>query len=189
MKKYYKQSLADKVGKYLFWFIWLGLVVFGSHTILRTPISSTLNLLERISGVFVFSLLFIQIALRKNINPIIYLLIFIHPLFLFAFNYKIFHTLDPFYIYTQACLLCKNNLELFYTFGRLGFWFLTIALFAANWKKLHFVNYVVFFFVALHGWFVGSDFHLFPLSFFFWLSTLIIFLTVLSEVRSKNKIA
>lgn len=177
-----------KYFKYIYWIIWLGLVILGPYTILKTPISSTLNLLERVSGVIVFSLLFIQIVLKKNINPLIYLLVFIHPLFLFVFNYKVFHTLDPFYIFTQVCLLCKTNLELFYTFGRLGFWFLTLAVFAANWQKLYFVNYVVFFLVALHGWFVGSDFHAFPLNFFFWLSILAVFLTVLSEVLPKKEI-
>lgn len=167
----------------IFWCIWLGLVILGPYTILKTPIVSTLNLLERISGVFIFSLLFIQIALKKIVNPVILLLVFIHPLFLLIFNYKVFHTLDPFYIYTQACLLCKTNLELFYTFGRLAIWFLIIGIFALKWRKLHFFNYAAFFFAALHGWFVGSDFRASPLKFFFWLSILAVFLTVLRKVR------
>lgn len=177
----------NKYFKYIFWIIWLGLVILGPYTILKTPTSSILNLLERISGVFVFSLLFIQIALKKNINPLIYLLVFIHPLFLFAFNYKVFHRFDPFYIYTQACLLCKTWIELFYTFGRLAIWFLIIGIFVANWRKSRVFNYVAFSLAALHGWFVGSDFHAFPLSFFFWLSILAIFLTVLKEVLPKKE--
>ena len=103
MKKY-------KIG---FWLIWLALVSLGFYTILKTVIlptvfsdySLTLNFLERITGVFIFTLLFIQIILGaymgKLINkfgswifkihtiqgPFIYLLAIIHPLFLFVFNY------------------------------------------------------------------------------------------------------
>lgn len=191
-----------KYSKLIFWVIWLILVFVGFYTISKTIVFPTvfsnyfltLNLFERVSGVFIFTLLFIQIILGAYMEkltskfgswiskvhavqgPIIYLLAIIHPLFLLIFNYKLFHTIDPFYIYTQACLLCKTNLELFYTFGRLALWFLTIGIFAAR-RKLHLFNYVVFFFVALHGWFVGSDFHTPPLKFFFWLAVAIVFLT------------
>lgn len=213
MKKYYKQSLADKVGKIIFWAIWLTLVSLGLYTICKTVnftilfsnYSLTLNFLERVSGVFIFTLLFIQIILGAYMQeltkrfgswifkvhaiqgPVIYLLAIIHPMFLLVFNYKVFHTIDPFYIYTQACLLCKSWQELFYTFGRLAFWFLAIGVLAANWKKLHLINYVVFFFAALHGWFVGSDFHLSPLKFFYWLSIAAVFLTAAREVRLRKE--
>lgn len=215
MKKYYK---------IIFGIIWLGLVFLGFYTISKTVVfpkvfsdyGLTLNLFERVSGVFIFTLLFIQIILGAYMDKltskfggwifkvytiqglIIYLLAIIHPLFLLIFNFKVFHTFDPFYIYTQACLLCPKQVELFYTFGRLALWFLTIGVFAAifknsegwmktNWRKLHLFNYVVFFFVAVHGWFVGSDFHLSPLKFFFWLSTATVFLTVLSKVLLKKE--
>lgn len=194
-----------KKNKIIFWVIWLGLLSLGFYTISKTIVVSPLNFLERVSGVFIFTLLFIQIMLGAYMDkltskfgswifkvhaiqgPIIYLLALIHPLFLLIFNYKVFHTIDPFYIYTQACLLCPKQLELFYTFGRLGLWFLTIGVFAANWKKLHFINYVVFFFVAMHGWFVGSDFRLSPLKFFYWLSIVTIFLIAARKVLLKKE--
>jgi len=196
--------------KIIFWVIWLGLVLLGPYFISKTVVfpkvfsdySLTLNFLQRVSGVLIFTLLFIQIILgaymqeftkrfgtwisnvRAIQGPVIYLLAVIHPLFLLIFNYKLFHTLDPFYVYTQVCLLCKTNLELFYTFGRLGFWFLTLAIF---WKKLYFLNYAAFFLFALHGWFVGSDFHTSPLKFFFWLSVALVFLTVLRKVPLRKE--
>ncbi len=173
--------------KIIFWIIWLALVFLGFYTVLNTPISSTLNFFERISGVIVFSLLFIQIILGKNINPFIYFLVFIHPLFLLISNFKLFHTFDPFYIYTQVCFLCKNKLELFYTFGRLAIWFLVIGIFAANWKKSYLFSYVAFFFVALHAWFVGSDFHSSPLKYVFWLAIAAVFLTGCKKVLSKKE--
>lgn len=171
----------------IFWIIWLGLVFFGFYTVLNTPISSTLNFFERISGILLFSLLFIQIVLGKKINPVIYLLALIHPFFLLIFNFKLFHTIDPFYIYTQVCFLCKNKLELFYTFGRLAIWFLVVGIFAANWKKSYLFSYVAFFFVALHAWFVGSDFHSSPLKYVFWLAIVAVFLAGYKEVRSKKQ--
>ena len=126
-------------------------------------------------------------------GPVIYLLALIHPLFLFVFNYKIFHTFDPFYIYTQACLLCKPAIELFYTFGRLSIWLLTIGVLAVlfrnsdnwlkkNWRKLHCFNYVVFFLISLHGYFIGSDFKVFPLNYFFYFSVVIILSTVVIKL-------
>ncbi len=200
--------------KIIFWIIWLGLVFLGPYTISKTIIVSPLNLLLRVSGVFIFTLLFIQIILGAYMGkltnkfgswvfkvhaiqgPIIYLLAMIHPFFLLVFNYKLFHTIDPFYIYTQACLLCKTKIELFYTFGRLAFWLLTIGVFAAlfrnsegwlkkNWRKLHILNYVVFFFVAIHGYFLGSDFKIFPLNYFFYASIFIVCSTIVLKVIRK----
>ena len=175
-----------KKNKIIFWVIWSVLVFLGFYTISKTPIVSTLNLLQRASGVLIFTLLFIQIVLGKSIHPIIYLLAVIHPLFQLIFNYKLFHILVPFYIYTQVCFLCKNKTELFYTFGRLAFWFLTIGVFAAR-KKLYIFNYFAFFFVALHGWFVGSDFRLSPLKYVFWLSVAVVFLTAARKVLLKKE--
>lgn len=197
--------------KIVFWIIWLVLVFVGPLTILRSvsfpkvlsDFGLTLNLLERVSGVFVFTLLFIQIVLGAYMDklesklggwvfkvhtiqgPFIYLFALVHPLFLFIFNFKIFHTLDPFYIYTQVCLLCPKLTELLYTFGRLALWFLTVGVIAAvfrnsnvwlkrNWRKLHAINYVVFFFVAIHGYFIGSDLKTFPLYYFFYTSVVVI---------------
>lgn len=213
MKKYYK---------IIFWIIWLTIVSLGQYVILKTVVSPkvfsdyglTLNFFERISGVFIFTLLFIQIILGAYMDkltskfggwifkvhviqgPIIYLLALIHPFFLLIFNFKLFHTLDPFYIYTQACLLCKTNLELFYTFGRLGLWLLTIGVFAAlfrnsdvwlkkNWRKLHALNYLVFFLVAIHGYLLGNDFKIFPLNYFFNVSVITVLSTMILKLFKK----
>jgi len=206
----------------LYLVVLLTLVSLGFYTISKTVVfptvfsnySLTINFLERISGVFIFTLLFIQIMLgayMKKLSPkfggwidkvhatqgpIIYILAVIHPFFLLIFNFKVFHTVDPFYIYTQVCFLCKNKFELLYTFGRLGIWFLTIGIFAAlfknsdkwmktNWKKLHIVNYFVFFFVAVHGYFLGSDFKIFPLNYLFYASVITIFSTILLKLVKK----
>jgi predicted ferric reductase len=205
-----------------FWIIWLALVFVGQFTILKsvsfpkvlTDFGLTLNLLERVSGVFIYTLLFVQIIsgayMDKLTNklggwifkvhtiqgPFIYLFALIHPLLLLVFNYKIFHTLDPFYIYTQVCFLCKTNRELFYTFGRLGLWFLSIGVFVAlfrnsddwlkmNWRKLHALNYIAFFFVALHGYFIGGDFRIIPLNYLFYASLILVVSTIILKIVRK----
>lgn len=212
-----------KKSKIGFWVIWLVLVLLGPYFITKTVVfpkifsdyGLTLNFLERVSGVSIFTLLFIQIVLGAYMEklsdklgnwvykvytiqgPVIYLLAIVHPFFQLIFNYKLFHTLDPFYIYTQVCFLCKNKTELLYSFGRLAFWFLTLDVFAAifknsdgwlkkNWKKLHLFNYyIVFFLVAIHGYFLGSDFKVFPLNYFFYTSIMFVLTTVILKLSRK----
>ena len=211
-----------KKNKIIFWVIWLTLVFLGFYTISKTIIFSTvfsdysltLNFLERVSGVFIFTLLFIQIILGAYMDrlskwfgswiikvhtiqgPFIYFLALIHPFFLLIFNFKLFHTTNPFYIYTQVCFLCKNKTELLYSFGRLALWFLTIGVFAAifrnsdgwlkkNWRKLHALNYLVFFFVAIHGYFLGRDFKIFPLNYLFYISIATVFFTIILKLFKK----
>lgn len=210
MKKYYI---------ILFWTIWLFLIAVGFYTISKTVVLSTvfsnfaltLNLFERVTGVLLFTLLFIQIVLGAFMDklegllgslvfkvhtffgPVIYVIALIHPLFLFIFNFKIFHTFDPFYIYTQACLLCNKKIELFYSFGRIGLWLLTITVIAGlfrktegwlkkNWRKLHILNYLVFFLIAVHGYFIGSDFKVFPFNYFFYASIITVFITIILKI-------
>ena len=167
--------------KIIYWVIWLGLIYFGFSTVF-SHYTLVLNLLQRVSGILLFAMLFIQIVLEKKINPLIYLLAIIHPLFLFIFNYKIFHTIDPFYIYTQACFLCPKPVELIYSFGRLAFWFLTLAFF---WKKLEKLNYIVFFLVAIHSYMVGSDFKIFPLNYFFFISLATVLLRAVLDLKAR----
>ncbi len=158
--------------------------------------SQTLNFASRLSGIFLFTLIFIQTVLgfflekfvKKYGNWInkvheiqgylILILAIIHPVFLLLFNFKIFHTFDPFYVYTQLCLLCKSKFEFIYTLGRFAFWLLILGVFSTllknsalwlkrNWRKLHSLNIIVFILSALHGYFLSSDFKIFPLNYIF----------------------
>lgn len=211
-----------KKNKIIFWVIWLTIVSLGQYAILKTVVfpkvfsdyGLTLNFLGRLSGIFIFTLLFIQIILGAYMEKlsskfggwifkvhaiqglVIYLLALIHPLFLLIFNFKVFHIIDPFYIYTQVCFLCKNKSEFLYTFGRLAIWFLTIGVFVAifrssdswlnkNWRKLHTLNYLVFFFVAIHGYFLGGDFNVFPLNYLFYTSVITVLSTIILKLFKK----
>lgn len=98
---------------------------------------------------------------------IIYSLIVGHIMTYFLFLTLARGTFDPFYIFTDFCVLCETKDELFITLGRLSFWMITLAVLAAkfralvelrkNWKYFHYLNYVVFVLTAIHAKFIGSD--------------------------------
>jgi predicted ferric reductase len=87
---------------------------------------------------------------------------------LLLFNFVAKKGFNPFYVFVDFCILCRTKLELFYSFGRFGFYLLTLAVIAAvvrsspwwkeNWRYFHYLNYVLFFLIATHAFFVGSDF-------------------------------
>ena len=181
--------------KILFWVIWLVLLALVPITIFRNqPINSVLlmpsvlsHFIQRLLGLTAFVLLFWQVLLGSNMEwftnrvggwvfrfhivegVVIYTLVFLHPVMFLVFNYFQGKGFDPFYVFTQICVLCPNRLELYYTLGRVSFWLLTIAVFAglfraatpfmrANWRKFHVLNYLVFLIIGIHGLSIGTDF-------------------------------
>lgn len=109
-----------------------------------------------------------------------YLFILGHPLLFVLLNYKLKGAVDPFYVYTDICLICKPLIEYYYTFGRVAFWFLTIGVAAGyfrthpwlrvHWLKFHILNYLAFYLIALHAYFAGSDVQTTPFVWFYWLA-------------------
>lgn len=191
--------------KRFFWvFVWLLILALGPITVLKiTPISLVLRtpsvvvpFLQRITGLLAFSLLFVQIILGAFMNrwteklggwvfnfhqaqgAIVYSLILAHPLLFVLFNFKLKGVLDPFYVFTDFCLLCPKPIELWYTFGRVSFWLISVAILAVilknepwwrtNWRKFHILNYVAFLLAATHSFFVGTDTKNIPFSYFYW---------------------
>ena len=190
--------------KVLFFIIWILVLAIGPITILngfsfellKHP-TIAINFFQRVTGLVAFSLIFSQVVIGSNMSKLIeklgawvfkfhvvegiftYLLVLTHPLLAVLFNWKLKGTIDPFYVFTDFCILCKTNLELFYTFGRVSFWLITIAVAAGllrtqpwlrkNWKKFHYLNYLVFFLIAIHSWFVGSDVQSKPFVYFFYM--------------------
>lgn len=145
------------------------------------------NYIQRDLGLFAFSLMFIQILLgafmdklQKKVGDwifnyhviegkIIYSLALLHPLTFMVFNHFIGSGWNPYFVFIDACLLCKTPIDYYQTLGRISFWLLSITVFAglyrkvnpwmkANWRKLHVMNYVIFFIVGAHGFFIGTDF-------------------------------
>jgi len=201
--------------KFLFYLVWLLVLSIGPITILKvTPLDLalstpvlTINFLQRIIGLLAFSMLFWQIILGSLMEKwieklggwvfkfhviegaVIYSLVLLHPLLFVLFRFKSLGILDPFYVFTDVCVLCANKTEFFYTFGRVGFWLITLAVVAAelrtqpwlrvHWRKFHILNYLAFVFVAIHGRFVGTDALTTPFVWFWWTSLPVVATTVI----------
>lgn len=208
--------------KPLFLLIWLLVLAVGPVTIfLNTTINLqtlfanqplTINLFQRLAGLVAFSMIFSQIVIGANMQALTqkfgawvfklhlaegafaYFLVLLHPLLFVLFNFKIKGVFDPFYVFTDLCVLCETSLEYFYNFGRVSFWVLTIAVLAAkfrthpllrnNWRKFHMLNYLVFFMVSGHAYKLGSDISFQPFSAFFWASQAVVVFLVIRRVIS-----
>ena len=177
---------------FLFYFIWFSIILISSFSIISGPyflgfkkILPLLNFIQRVSALILLPLIAFQIFLGSSMTRlteklggwvlrfhfrqgiIIALLIFIHPITLLVQNFIATHKFNPFYVFTDFCLLCPIKLEFYYSLGRIGFWLILIAVIAAklrnwdwwrqNWRYFHILNYFAFFFVSVHGFFVGTD--------------------------------
>ncbi|HET7098945.1 MAG TPA: hypothetical protein VFI61_01775 [Patescibacteria group bacterium] len=190
--------------KIIFYTLWLLLLSLGPIVVFKNTPSVDLimknptvmfNVVQRIVGLSAFTLLFVQIILGSFMTKLatrfggwifsfhifegilIYGLIILHPTLFVIFNYFAGHGIDPFYVFTEVCVLCRNRFELFYTLGRVSFWLISISVFAGlfrtatpwlrvNWKKLHVINFLSFILISIHSIGVGTDIGTFPFSFF-----------------------
>jgi len=212
------------IKKIIFILLWLSLLVLS----VVSPIKDIkivlasknpallINLLQRFFGLLAFTLLFIQIFLGSYMGKlkdifggwifnfhlfngaIFYTLVLAHPAMYMMYLYKIKGVLDPFYVYTDLCVLCKGNLEHFYNFGRIALWLITAGIIAVifrgsgtfmkkNWRKFHILNYLAFFLVAIHLRKVGTDALAMPFSAFYWVSLLSVLLFAGTQFRQALK--
>ncbi|MBU0845586.1 hypothetical protein KKH23_00055 [Patescibacteria group bacterium] len=179
--------------KLSFIIIWFIILLSGPFAVLKSVkvfditqnVPLLINIFQRILGLVVFSLLFVQIILGAFMQKwkekfgawifkfhliqgfVAYVLVLVHPLLFLIYNFKTRGVLDPFYVFTDFCLLCSRPIELYYSFGKITLWLISLAILAAivknevwwkeNWRKFHILNYFVFFLIAAHAWFVGTD--------------------------------
>jgi predicted ferric reductase len=149
------------------------------------------NYIERGAALLAFTLLFTQIILGTFMDRIskifgawvfrphiliglkTYLLVLLHPISVLFFRFFSGQKLDPYAVFVNACLLCQNKYQYFLTIGIISFWLLTLAIimailrkanpwFKTNWKKFHYLNYIVFLAIGAHGFLLGTDFRVQP---------------------------
>ena len=136
-----------------------------------------INLLQRSTGLIALGLLTLQIYLganRKKINIhmingiLAYTFVFIHPITYLIYRYFAMGKIDPFYVFVDVCVLCQGAYEHYFNLGRISFYLVTIAVIAVkfrniskwlktNWRKLHILNYLAFYFVSFHSILIGTD--------------------------------
>ncbi len=211
---------------FIFYFVFIFILVFSVIFNLRSELVYFggvpnkllyLNGIQRIAGVLALFLLFVQVvvgAYRIKISQklggwvmsfhiwqgrVIYFLVLVHALSFLLFNFFAKKGFDPFYVFVDFCFLCPTRVELYYSFGRIGFWLLNLTIAAAllrsnswwrkNWRYFHILNYPLYFLLAAHAFFVGSDFSL-KVGFLGKLnlvSSVIVFLIVLQKAISLFK--
>jgi len=178
--------------KLSFFIVWFIILLSGPFAVLKSVkgfditqnVPLLINIFQRILGLIVYSLLFVQIILGAFMQKwkeklggwifkfhliqgvVAYALVLAHPLLFLIYNFKTRGTFDPFYIFTDFCLLCSRPIELYYSFGRIAFWLVSLAILAAilrgetwwkeNWRKFHILNYFAFFLIAIHAWFLST---------------------------------
>ena len=163
--------------------------------------SVLMNLIQRILALCAFILLFWQIIIGAYINRFtkklggwvfkfhviegvaVYLLVLMHPIFFVLTNYFGGRGLDPFYVFTQVCVLCSGT-ELFYTLGRVSFWLISITVFAGLFRaaKFHIINYLVFLIIGIHGFLIGTDFRVMPFFAFAIFAYLVVICVVIQKL-------
>jgi len=205
--------------KIIFYTVWLALIFLGIFTVfVNTPFSGILqnkaalaNVIQRTLGLTAFTMMFTQIILGSYMSKWIekygpwifkfhvfegilaYIIIFLHPVFFMLFNYFAGRGFDPFFTFIDVCVLCSTKTDFYYTLGRVGFWLVTIGVFAGlfrtatpfmrmHWRKFHILNYIAFLIVGLHGFFLGTDFTVMP----FVLFAAVAYIAVLATVVIKS---
>jgi hypothetical protein len=99
-----------------------------------------LQTIRNLAGILAFTFICIQIIVHfflkylvkffgkwiaefyKLFPLVIVVFVFLHSLIIVFINYKIKGFFDPFYVYTDICILCKNTAEIINTLGRMSFW-------------------------------------------------------------------
>lgn len=162
--------------------------------------SAEVAFLSRLSGMFIVGLLFCQIVLLGSYKKIkvfftalTLILILIHPLLTVYQTKLIYGRLDPFYPFTDMCVLCPLRDQII-TLGRLAFWAYIAAIaavvlkatpwFKENWQKVHALVYVAFFFGVAHMFLIGSDARTPLYLYFFTILTGVVIIKAVRKLRS-----
>ena len=92
-----------------------------------------INLIQRAAAILALGLLSIQIYTNTNkklFTYFMYLFIFIQPILIILSRYIFNSDMDPFYMYTDLCVLCDGRGEFIINFLRISFYAVSIAVFA-----------------------------------------------------------
>lgn len=164
---------------------------FSSAT--NDPIVFT-NYLQRISGLLAFSLLFVQIILGAKLNDWTkilgaraYKLHIVQGILTFAFIFvhPVFYSLT--FLQTDGVLKSfllpdySSQTEIYISFGRFAFSLILLSVISSyfrtklvflrkNWRFVHILNYLAFYFVSFHLYKIGTDAKSAPFIYLFWLS-------------------
>lgn len=169
--------------------LWLILLSISPITVFQnTSLSDTLaspsvlaNVLQRLFGLWAFTLIFVQIMIGAFLESLLkyfggwilkfhiteglftYGLILFHPALFLLTVFLQTGKIDPLLLLPRL----TPAYEYFLTLGKISFVLVTISVLAAyfrnhpflerHWRKLHFLNYLIFILVASHSFNAGTD--------------------------------
>ena len=161
------------------------------------------------TGILALGLITLQIYLGANqkkiafhkINGILaYTFVFLHPLLLVGYDYLVFGRFDPFYVFVDVCVLCDGLRESLMNLGRIAFYLITLAVIAikfrefsswlkTNWRKLHVLNYLAFYFVSVHAINLGTDSKSLWFIVYFVMCQIVVLTSIVRRLKTLNFVA
>lgn len=152
----------------------------------------TVNLVQRSTAIIALFLLALQIytnTSKKMYIYLTYLFVFIQPPLILLARYMFRNVRDPFYMYTDLCVLCDGKAEYIINFMRITFYAVSVAVFALifknmdkwlmkNYKKFEYLYIIGFYSLSIYLYNTGPLVR--PKSFIsiFWLCQLIVFISI-----------
>jgi hypothetical protein len=170
-------------GIIFFVFVCLTAFLVGPYQIYRSPLLVYLHsgglvqkiiLFRSLTGWLVFGLIIFQLLIgvfieywtnifgkkfvniHRVVSVFVVLLVIVHPLSFVLINYMVKGAIDPFYVFTDICVLCKNIYETTYTFGRIAFWLIVLIILFKMFtqkkysKNIFILKILVVVFIVLH---------------------------------------
>ncbi len=160
-----------------------------------------INLIQRLIAILALVLLSIQIYTNTNkklFTYFMYLFIFVEPILVILARYIFNSDIDPFYMYTDLCVLCDGRGEFIINFLRIAFYSVSIAVFAPLFgyldktikmyeKYLYYFYFVGFYSLSLYLFNSGPIIK--PLWFvvFFWVCQIVVLMKIFKEIKEVLK--
>ena len=119
-----------------------------------------INLAQRTISLIALSLLAVQISSNTNkklFTFFMYLFVLVQPFLIILARYIFNSDLDPFYMFTDLCVLCGNKAEFTINFLRIAFYAVSIAVFVPliknydNFLKKYWKYSEVFYYVGFYA--------------------------------------
>lgn len=158
------------------------------------------NLVQSITALIAFVLLVVQIYYQTSKKTYIYLtyfFVFIQPILIILSRYFLYHDFDPFYMYTDLCLLCGKKYEYDINFLRIFFYSISIAVFApyfkninkwfnVNWKLFNYFFFFGFYSLSIYLYNTSPYSNLKLFTYFFWLGQAAVLYRLLLKLKKKQ---
>ena len=148
------------------------------------------NLVQSITAIIAFVFLTLQICTNAKIfKYLTYFFVFIQPILIIISVYFLYGRLDPFYMYTDLCLLCGKKYEYDINFLRIVFYAISIAFFAPYFKLSKYFNYLYyigFYSLSIYLYNTSPYSNLKLFIYFFWLAQAVVLYRLLLVLRKKQ---